>query len=51
MPPAPVPAHADGEVSELNAALGWMAYRLSFAPAARILLLRRERILPAVTRD
>ncbi|HZN95063.1 MAG TPA: hypothetical protein VFB81_20255 [Myxococcales bacterium] len=35
----------------LCAALGWMAYRLSFAPAARQLLLHRERVLSAVTRD
>jgi hypothetical protein len=35
----------------LSAALGWMAYRWLFAPAARQLLLHRERVLSAVTRD
>jgi hypothetical protein len=35
----------------LCAALGWMAYRLMFDPAARQLLRHRERVLSAVTRD
>ena len=35
----------------LSAALGWMAYRWSFDPAARQLMLHRERVLSAVTRD
>src|SRR5262245_3326667 len=35
----------------LCAALGWMAYRMLFHPAARRLLLHREKVLSAVTRD
>ncbi|HVE82446.1 MAG TPA: hypothetical protein VND93_06350 [Myxococcales bacterium] len=35
----------------LSAALGWMAYHWTFATAARRLLLHRERVLSAVTRD
>jgi hypothetical protein len=35
----------------LSAALGWMAYRWLFDPAARQLMLHRERVLSAVTRD